>query len=60
MFASILEQINTLIKAGNDELRRELIKEIRSSEALIRADIACKRRKKAGTGRNGYCNKVRK
>lgn len=44
MFENILNQIAILIKASQADLKAELIKEIRTSEALIRSDIAYKRR----------------
>lgn len=40
MFELILKQIKTIIKVSNSELRKDLIKEMRTSEALIRSDIA--------------------
>lgn len=43
MIANILEQIAVLIKQANTNLKQEIIKEIRTSEANIRSDIAYKR-----------------
>ncbi len=52
MFEFILRQINAIIKQSHIELEGKILKELRSSESLLRADIAILRYQIAQESKN--------